>query len=145
MPFKSAVFLCFSTLEKWPSVGDVLCIPAMYSPLVTQWLGTSWSQDNVWPAFVDSVCSLQDFSFLASGACPLVVEAGLETCAGVGLGPLVGRAMSRGVSRGVCGLRKSLGACLLMGGAVSPLSLLFGLRHSSTRAYRLLGGARSWC
>lgn len=27
----------FLFLEKWPSVGDVLCVPAVYSSLVTQW------------------------------------------------------------------------------------------------------------
>ena len=42
--------------------------------------------------------------FLVGGAntCPLV--------GGAGLGPLVGRAVSRGMSRGGCGLRKSLGS-----------------------------------
>ena len=49
-----------------------------------------------------------------AGACPLV---------GV-VGPLVGRAVSKVVSRGSCGLRKSLGSYLLMGGAVSPPSQL---------------------
>ena len=65
---------------------------------------------------------LPDHAFLASGVCPLVGEAGLEACAGflveglvpvhwwveLGLGPLVGRAVSMGVSRGSCGLRNSL-------------------------------------
>ena len=50
--------LCFSTLEKCPPVGDVLCIPAVNSPLVTQGSGASWSQGNVWPAFADSVYRL---------------------------------------------------------------------------------------
>ena len=26
--------LCFLTLEKWPFVGDILCVPAPQSPLV---------------------------------------------------------------------------------------------------------------
>lgn len=38
----------------------------------------------------------------------------------LGLGPQVGRAVSRGVSRGSCGLFRLQAACLLMGGAVSP-------------------------
>ena len=28
--------LCFLTLEKWSSVGDVLSVPAVHSPLVTR-------------------------------------------------------------------------------------------------------------
>lgn len=44
--------------------------------------------------------------------------------------PLVGgQAMSWGVSRGGCGLRKSLAVCLLLGGAVFLLGWLSGLRH----------------
>ena len=38
----------------------------------------------------------------------------------LGLGPQVGRAVSRGGSRGSCGLFSLQAACLLMGGAVSP-------------------------
>ena len=52
------------------------------------------------------------------------------------LGLLVGRGMSRGMSRDSCGLRKSLG---------SLSTRLFGLRHPSIEAYSLLSGARSWC
>ena len=60
------------------------------------------------------------------------------------LGPLVGRAEPRGVSRGDCGLRKSFSAaCLLMVGQCSRTHLLFGLRRPTTKAYRLLSGARS--
>ena len=33
--------LCFLTLQKWPSVGDVLCVPEVYSLIVTQEPGTS--------------------------------------------------------------------------------------------------------
>ena len=35
-------------------------------------------------------------------------------------------------------------ACLLIGGAVFLFCGLFGQRHSSTEAYKLLGRARSW-
>ena len=66
------------------------------------------------------------------GTCPLVGRACLD--------PLVDRAVLRVVSSGGCGLRKSLG--LLMDGAIFPLYWLFGL---SPGAYRLLGGAGSWC
>ena len=66
------------------------------------------------------------------GACPLVGGACLD--------PLVGRAVLRVVSSGGRGLRKSLG--LLMDGAMFPLYWLFGLCPG---AYRLLGGASSWC
>ena len=40
----------------------------------------------------------------------------------LGLGPLVGSAMSRGMPRGGGGLRTSLLRCLMMGGAVSCLA-----------------------
>ena len=71
----------------------------------------------LWPQF----CRLLGHSFLTSGVCLMVGEADLEACSGflvegqvpshlwvdLGLGPLVGRAISRGMSRGGCGLRKS--------------------------------------
>ena len=79
-------WLCFLTLEKWPSVGDVLCVPAVHSPLVTQGPGASWSLGGIWPAFADLICRLRHCSFLASGACPLVGEACLEVCAGFLMG-----------------------------------------------------------
>ena len=40
-------WLSFSTLEKWLSVGDVLCIPAVHSSLITQAVGVSPRQ-AVW-------------------------------------------------------------------------------------------------
>ena len=48
-----------------------------------------------------------------------------------------------GMSRGSSGLRRSLGS-LLMGVAASQSSLLFGLKHPGSGAYRFLGGARFW-
>ena len=107
-------WLHFSTLLKCPSVGYILCFPAVHSPLIIQGPGASWSQGNVWPAFPNSVCKLCDCSFLVSGVCPLVGETGLEACAGflvggveLGFGPLMVRALSRGLSLGGCWLRKS--------------------------------------
>ena len=66
---------------------------------------------------------LWDHRFLDSCICPLVSEAGLEACAGflergtvpahqwveLGLGPHVGRVVSRGMSVGSCGLGMTLG------------------------------------
>ena len=58
-----------------------------------------------------AVCSLSgdfgpgacaDFLVRGTGACPLV--------GGLGFAPLVGRAVSRGVFRGVCVFRKTLGS-----------------------------------
>ena len=100
-------------------MGDVLSVLAVHSPLVTQGPGTSWFRASVWPEFMDLVCRLLNCSFLGSNVCPLVSEAGLVQASWqeglvpahwwveLGLGLLVGRAMSRGVSRGTCGLRKS--------------------------------------
>ena len=45
----------FLTLEKWPSVGNVLCVPEVHSSLTTQQPGTSWSQGRFWPVFKNSV------------------------------------------------------------------------------------------
>ena len=94
-----AGWLCFSALEKWPSVGDVLCVLALHFPLVSQCPVASWLQVSVWLVFADSVCRLQDCGFLASGVCPLMGEAGLEVCAGFLVGgaracPLMGGARS---------------------------------------------------
>ena len=61
------------------------------------------------------------------------------------LGPLVDRVVSRGMSTGVCGFRKSLGTLSADGGVVFPPCLMFGLIHPNTEASKLLGGARSWC
>lgn len=92
--------------------------------------------------------------FLCPSFYPLLCEAGLESCAGflvgkgqglptgkvdLGLGP------ARVMSRGVCGLRKSLDSLSADEGTVSPPSEVFGLRCPSIGAYRLLGGASSWC
>ena len=49
-------------------------------------------------------------------ACPLAVE--------LGLGPLVGRTVSRGVSRGGFGLRKSLGNLSDVGWGCVPAQLV---------------------
>ena len=69
----------FSTLEKWPSGGDI-CIPEVHSLVIIQILGASWSQDSIWPVFVDSVWKLQDHSFLISGGYSLMGEVALEVC-----------------------------------------------------------------
>lgn len=92
----------------------------------------------------NQVCRLKDHCFLPSGVWPLVGKAGAEACAGFLVGgantfplmggvvswPLMGRAMSRYMSRGIYGLRKSLGS-LLMGGAMSLPTLSFGLKPST--------------
>ena len=73
--------------------------------------------------FADSVLQAARSLFSCFWCLPLLGEACLEACEGflwegslpahwwveLDLGPLVGRAMSRGMSRGDCGLRKSLG------------------------------------
>ena len=67
----------FSTLERWPSVGDVLSVLVHVPSSVTQGPGTSWFQAVVWLEFMDSVCRLLSCSFLGSSVCPLVSEAAL--------------------------------------------------------------------
>ena len=72
----------FSTLDKWASVGDVLCVPAVHSPLITQRLGPAGpmvgSDLCLWTQF----CRLQGHNFLASGVCSLEGEVCLEPCVG---------------------------------------------------------------
>ena len=58
----------------------------------------------------------------------------------MGRAPLVGR----GVSRGGCGLREALGSFSVDGWDGVPCGL-FGLKHPSPGAPRLLGGASSSC
>ena len=60
----------------------------------------------------------------------------------LGIGPLVGKAESRGMSRGGCGIRKSLGS-LSADGWGCVLALL-AVWPEASQHYRLLGGARSW-
>ena len=62
----------------------------------------SWSQGSVWPVFGTHSAGCRTVVFLLLVSAPLV--------GGTGLCPLVGRAMSRGVSRGGCGLRESIGS-----------------------------------
>lgn len=57
-------------------VGDVLCAPAVHAP--SHRPGASGSQGRFWAVFVDLLCKLPDSSFLASGFCPQVGEAGVE-------------------------------------------------------------------
>lgn len=100
-------------------------------------------------------------SFLDSYICPLVSEAGLEACAGflergtvpahqwveLGVGPHVGRVVSRGMSVGSCGLRKPLDILSVDGWVwlcFYPVSC-FNLRCLCTGAYKLLDEARSSC
>ena len=82
--------------------------------------------------------------FFASCVFPLVGEAGLEGSAGflegrasafplvggMGFGPLVRSAMSRGMSRGGCGLRKSLGSLSANGWSCVPAQLIVGSEAS---------------
>ena len=64
-------------------------------------------------------------------------------CVELGFGPLVGRVVSRDMSRIICGLMKSLGSLSADGWAVFLLYWFFGLWHPSAGTYRLLGWARS--
>ena len=80
----------------------------MQSPLIMQGQGPAVPRVGSDLSLQTQFCRLQDHSFLASGICPLVGEAGLEACAGflvggigacplvqLGLVSLVGRTMSR--------------------------------------------------
>ena len=131
-------WLCFSTLEKWPSVGDVLCIPAMHTPF-----SSPQDQGPAGPRVVSGLhlqtwsagCGTVVFLLLVSG--PWWVE--------LGLGPLVGKAMSRGMSRGSCGLRKSLGSLSTDGWGCVPTQFVVwpeAFQHWSLQA---VGWGQSWC
>ena len=66
-------------------------------------------------------------------------------CVELGLGHLVGGAVSRSVFRGGCVLRKSLSSLSVDGWDCVPAQLVVWLRRASPGACRLLGGVRSWC
>ena len=57
--------------------------------------------------------------------------------------PLVGRAVSRGLFRGGCGLRKSIGSLSADGWGYVPTLLVVWPEAPSTGAYRPLGGAKT--
>ena len=48
-------WLCFSAIEKLPSVEDTPRVPAVHSPLITQGQGANWSQGRFWSAFMNLV------------------------------------------------------------------------------------------
>ena len=101
------------------------------TPLVAQGPGTSWSRVGSDLCLQTQFHRFHDCCLLVSGVCLLVHEAGSQLS--------VGRAMSRGG----CGLRKSLGSFSVdWWGCVLTL-WWFGLRHPSIGAYGLLGGAIS--
>ena len=91
-------YLYFSSLEKWPSIGDVLFVPAVHSPHIS--IGQGLAVPRVGSElFGAHFCKLPAFIFLASGACLLVFEGSLEIWAGFLVGeacpcPLVGGARS---------------------------------------------------
>ena len=63
----------------------------------------------------------------------------------LGLGPLVVCVVSRGVSRGGYGLRKSLGSLSADGWACVFTQLVVWPEASKHWSLQLVGGARSWC
>ena len=112
-------------MKKWPSVGDVICVLAVHTPLSSpKGQGPDGPRVGSDLCLWTQLCRLLDHSFLAFGVCCLVGEAVEEFCAGFPMGRacacllmggagswlLMGRAVSRGMSRGDSGLRKSLGS-----------------------------------
>ena len=92
-------------------------VPAVHSPLITQGQGPAIPRVGSDLSLQTQFCRLQNHSFV-SGACPLV--------GGAGSG-----------GRGCAKVAVSSGSL--------EVACLLGLRHPSTGAYGLLGGARPWC
>lgn len=63
----------------------------------------------------------------------------------LGPGPLVGRMVSRVMSRGDCGIRKSFGNLSANGQSRVPAWVVVWPEASGSEAYRLLSGARCCC
>lgn len=136
--------------------GEVtLCRGCLVCPTQPYTLVTQRSRDPLVPGKVlmlgNSVPRLLDASFLASGVYPLVVDPGPEACAGflverayayqhywveLSLGSLMGSgsAISRGMTRGDCGLRKSLSSLMAGRGCSCFVVWPKGSQHWSLRA-----------
>lgn len=122
-----------------------LVSPLPYPPLfILQEPGPSWSQGSDWPTFGDTVCRLQDVNFLTPGGLDWSTSS-CRTSGGrgwfptpkwmeLGISPLVGRAVSRGVCGCSCGIRKSLSSLSADEWGCFPTYLLFGLKHPTTGA-----------
>ena len=98
-------------MEKWLSVGDVLFIPAIYS-------SHPKARDQL---VLTCICR---FSSTGSDITVFLLLVSAPWWVDLGLDPLVGKAMSRGVSRGGCGLRKSLGCLSASGQSSVPILLI---------------------
>jgi len=107
----------------WPAIEDVPSVPTVQSPLVMQRPVSccSLAPGSVLTSVYGLFHRLRGCSFLACGACPLVGGAG--SC------PLVGMAVLKdgiSVSRGDCGVRKSLSSLSAdRWGCVPPLWLVW--------------------
>ena len=143
--------LCFSVLQKWPSVGDILCTPAVHFPHITQGPGANWSQGRVCPAFANSA-GYRILVFLLLVFAPWWVRliqrfvqasGGRGQCLPTGGQSLVLALWWTGSCLEVAmGSGSPQATCLLMGEVVSLPSQLLDLRHPSTGVFRLLGGVR---
>ena len=130
----------------------VLGVPKL--ALACSWAGPglSWSRGRVWPVVS---CRIVVCFILLSAPWWAWLVWRLEQApwrvgplpahwwAELVLGPLVGWAGCRGVSRGGCGLQKSLGILSADGGVASPAQLV--VWPEAVHHYRLLGEARCWC
>ena len=104
-------------MEKWLSVGDALCVPAIYS-------SHPKAKDQL---VLTHICR---FSSTGSDITIFLLLVSASWWVDLGLDPLVGKAMSRGGSRGGCGLRKSLGYLSANGQSSVPILLIVWLEVS---------------
>ena len=124
--------LCFSTLEKQPSVGDVLWVPAVPSSLITQGPGASGPRAVSSLHLQTTVCWIVAFFLLVSApwwvrGCsrslcrlPSGELMPADVWVELGPGPLVGRMVSRCLScpEVTVGSGSLSATCLLTGRAV---------------------------
>lgn len=148
-------FVTFLTLKKWPSLGDVLCVPAVHSSVSDQLVSRQVFTYILGLSSIDY--RILGFLLLASSLqwmqlVQIIVQASwwegtlpAHWWVELYLSSLVDRQCPWAYLEVTVGSISLQAASLMMDRAVFPLCCFFVLRHFSSRAYRLLGRTKSWC
>ena len=127
-------WLCFLTLEKWPFIRYILCIPAAHSPLVTRSI-CSWGAPYMGcmdPFFCGRLTTVGGLVGLAGP------QSGCQALSCVKAAGWWGRVMRQLAAVPWGGGPRSQGKCWLTGGWSQ------GAGDPGAGAHSLVGEARSW-